>query len=126
MTSSFPERLAALRAEWDGRQNYDPYAVDPFVERLFALCRDLSGNISPYMGFLPSGAAMYGPKHAMLEMHAAIWRAEPTTECAGQSWRDFAERCDRARTDAEQRFAEAKKLADELLAGVVSPPVGTE
>jgi len=58
-----------------------------------------------YQGILPSGARVSGSKQAILEMQAAVWRTEPTTECQGQSWRDFAERCDKARAEAEQRLS---------------------
>jgi heme oxygenase len=61
-----------------------------------------------YIGLLPSGAQVAGTKQAIQEMHAHIWRAEPTTGCTGQTWRDFAERCDRARMEAEKKVLAAR------------------
>jgi hypothetical protein len=83
--------------------------------------QDLQGTGAPpkrdYKLFLASGEALYGSKQAVQEAHWAIWRAEPTTTCTGQTYRDFAERCDRARQEAEQRAADATKLANELAGG---------
>lgn len=54
-------------------------------------------------GKLPSGDLISGTKRAVTEALLLIWRAEPANDCDGQTWKDFAEKCDLARMAAEQR-----------------------
>lgn len=53
-----------------------------------------------YILALASGEQVTGTKNAVREAHWGIWRAEPTTECAGETWRAYAEKLERQRFEA--------------------------